>query len=127
MRLRSRVSLVTIDDSAATISGLQSGTARVAGSLVIDPGVVVKLNGSRIEAEIGATLIAEGTANDPVVFTSVEDDRYGAGGTFDLTGDGYTAYNPTAVTAPTTTIRRSRATGAASSPTPFPRSASTRP
>ncbi|MGO9111611.1 MAG: IPT/TIG domain-containing protein, partial [Thermoguttaceae bacterium] len=80
-------SLVTIPN--ASIAGLTESTARLHGSLVIDPGVVVKLSGSRIEAELGATFIAEGTANNPVVFTSVEDDRYGSGGTFDLTGDGY--------------------------------------
>ncbi len=96
-------SLVTIIDPTASIAGLTESTARLHGSLVIDPGVVVKFNGSRIEAELGATLIAEGTANDPVVFTSVEDDRYGAGGTFDVTGDGYTPYNPIATTAPTKT------------------------
>ena len=80
--------LVTINDPTASLGGLTQSTESPSGSLVVDPGVVVKLTGSRIEAEMGATFIAEGTANDPVVFTSVEDDRYGSGGTFDLTGDG---------------------------------------
>ena len=67
--------------------------------LTIDPGVVVKMIGSRIETEMGAELIAEGTAQQQVVFTSLEDDRYGAGGTFDTTGDGFTPYDPTNQTA----------------------------
>ncbi len=62
--------------------------ARLDASLVIDPGVIVKMDASRIEIEIGAQLIAEGRATTdgapgyPVVFTSLYDDRYGAGGVF---------------------------------------------
>ncbi len=37
---------------------------------------------------MGSQLIAEGTAADPVVFTSLADDTYGAGGTFDTNNDG---------------------------------------
>jgi len=92
--------VVTINDPTASLGGLLESTESPGGSLVVDPGVVVKLDGSRIEAEMGATFIAEGTANDPVVFTSVQDDRYGSGGTFDLTGDGYTPFDPTGATAP---------------------------
>ncbi|MFK7736414.1 MAG: GEVED domain-containing protein [Pirellulaceae bacterium] len=50
--------------------------------LAIDPGVVLKFNGSRIDVDSGAQLIAEGSDGNPVVFTSVTDSRYGAGGTF---------------------------------------------
>lgn len=58
-------------------------TARAAGRLMVDPGVVVKLNNARIEAERGGSaLIAEGTENRPVIFTSLFDDRYGGSGTF---------------------------------------------
>jgi VCBS repeat-containing protein len=58
-------------------------TARAAGRLVVDPGVVVKLDEARIEVERGAgALIAEGTENRPVIFTSISDDRYGGSGTF---------------------------------------------
>ncbi|MEZ6124260.1 MAG: pre-peptidase C-terminal domain-containing protein [Planctomycetaceae bacterium] len=61
---------------------------RTAGRLAVDAGVVVKLSSSRIEAERGsANLIAEGTPDNPVIFTSLLDDRYGAGGTFDTTGN----------------------------------------
>ena len=119
--------IVTINDPTASISGLVQSTARLHGSLVIDPGVVVKFNGSRIEAQLGATLIAEGTANDPVVFTSVEDDRYGSGGTFDVTGDGYTPYDPTAATPPTTTNTPQPGDWGGILAIPFPRSASTTP
>ncbi len=55
--------------------------------LAIDAGTVVKLEGSRIETEFGAQIIAEGVVGRPVIFTSRLDDRYGAGGTFDTNND----------------------------------------
>jgi hypothetical protein len=62
--------------------------ARQTGRLTIDPGVIVKLQGSRIELERGiAQLVAEGTAGKSVIFTSLGDNRYGAGGTFDTNGN----------------------------------------
>ena len=62
--------------------------ARPAGRLQIEPGVVVKLQNARIELERGsAQLIAEGHASKPIVFTSLNDNRYGAGGTFDNNGN----------------------------------------
>ena len=56
----------------------------------VDPGVVVKLSGARIEAERGsAHVIAEGTPDNPVIFTSLNDDRFGAAsGTFDTSNNG---------------------------------------
>ncbi len=69
----------------ATGSGLQ---ARYSGSVVFDAGMVVKLGGSRIQTGRGnAGIIAEGTEEAPVIFTSLFDDRYGAGGTFDTTNN----------------------------------------
>lgn len=62
--------------------------ARPDASLVIDPGIVVKSQGARIEVGINAQLLAEGTANKPIIFTSRADDRYGAGATFDTNNDG---------------------------------------
>ena len=57
--------------------------ARPSGRLMIDPGTVIKLREARIEAERGAaTLIAEGTANSPIIFTSLADSRYGGSGVF---------------------------------------------
>jgi hypothetical protein len=38
----------------------------------------------------GATLMAEGLDGQEVIFTSISDDRYGAGGTFDTRSDGNT-------------------------------------
>ncbi|MFK8112175.1 MAG: hypothetical protein AB8B91_08220, partial [Rubripirellula sp.] len=58
--------------------------------LSIDPGLIIKLENSRIEAGFGSDFYAEGVDGDPVVFTSRLDDRYGAGGTYD------TNNNPTA-------------------------------
>ncbi|MFN5917129.1 MAG: hypothetical protein ACK48K_10265, partial [Planctomycetota bacterium] len=56
---------------------------RLDGSLVMDPGIIVKNRGSRIEVKDGANLIAEGTDGLPVIMTSINDIRYGFGGTFD--------------------------------------------
>ncbi|MEO8493591.1 MAG: PPC domain-containing protein, partial [Planctomycetota bacterium] len=60
--------------------------ARLDGRLAIDPGIVVKLNGATIETRFGSQLIAEGLFGQEVIFTSINDDTYGSGGTFD-TGD----------------------------------------
>ncbi len=85
--------LSTLPPSVTEVSnGNLSG--RLSGRLAIDPGVVVKLAGARIEMERGASnLIAEGTRNLPVVFTSVSDDRFGGSGTFDVSGNGSTTPN----------------------------------
>lgn len=61
--------------------------ARLDGSLKIDPGVVVKLSGARIETKLGGQLIAEGTAADPIVFTTLTNDAFGGSGTFDTKND----------------------------------------
>jgi hypothetical protein len=57
--------------------------ARLDARLQIDPRVIVKLEGSRIETTFGAQFLAEGTADEPIIFTSLRDDRYGIGGSFD--------------------------------------------
>ena len=68
------------------VNGVES--IRPSGRLQIDPGVVVKSYGGRIELERGRSqLIAEGEGYDKVVFTSFGDNRYGAGGTFDSNGN----------------------------------------
>ncbi len=75
------------------LNGRPAGSLQnpVSARLMIDPGTVVKLSGARIETGTGrSALIAEGTAEDPIRFTSQQDDRYGAGGTFDLKNDGGT-------------------------------------
>ncbi|MFI4876860.1 MAG: hypothetical protein ACIALR_16025, partial [Blastopirellula sp. JB062] len=67
-----------------------SGTlrARLDASLVVNPNLVIKSNGSRIEVEMSASLIAEGSAGNEIIFTSLHDDRYGFGGTFDTNNNG---------------------------------------
>jgi Calx-beta domain len=68
--------------------------ARESGRLRVDANTVVKLAGARIEAGIGnANLIVEGnqgtagTNELSANFTSIFDDRYGRGGTFDTNDD----------------------------------------
>ncbi|MGB7347354.1 MAG: peptidase, partial [Pirellulaceae bacterium] len=63
---------------------------RLDASLVMDPGLIVKLRGARIELGQGTQLLAEGLGSNPVVFTSSLDDRFGTGGTFDTNNDGIT-------------------------------------
>ncbi len=62
--------------------------ARLDGRLDIDPGTVIKLDSARIEARFGGDLIAEGEAGLPIIFTSLEDQRYGGSGTFDTNNRG---------------------------------------
>jgi GEVED domain/Dockerin type I domain/Bacterial pre-peptidase C-terminal domain len=70
--------------SGAVLNEAASRTrARLNGSLTIDPGMILKLQGSRIEVQFGAQLLAEGVDGRNVVMTSMNDIRYGAGGTFD--------------------------------------------
>lgn len=61
--------------------------ARTDAQLRIDPGVVVKMDGSRIQASIGTQILAEGLDGQEIIFTSLLDNRYGAGGTFDTSSD----------------------------------------
>ena len=69
-----------INGSMQTLGQTDLRRARRDASLVIDPGVVIKSQGGRIEVGIGATMLAEGTVAKPIVFTSRRDDRYGAAG-----------------------------------------------
>ncbi|MCL2303779.1 MAG: GEVED domain-containing protein [Planctomycetaceae bacterium] len=64
------------------IDGVGLIKSRLSGSLIVSPGIVIKSNNSRIELEYGTQLLAEGTVNQPIIFTSLYDNRYGAGGTF---------------------------------------------
>jgi VCBS repeat-containing protein len=95
---RTASTFIDVGTSLATGIVLNSASslqrARIDASLVIDPGVVVKSQGSRIEIGIGANLIAEGTVSEPIIFTSRRDDRYGAGPTFDTNSDA-SATSPT--------------------------------
>ncbi len=88
------VTITTIVDDGTTIGGILSAESfgikrpRPHASLVIDPGSIIKLEGARIEASFGARILAEGTDDLPIIFTSRLDDRYGAGGTFDTNNNG---------------------------------------
>ena len=79
---------ITLNGAIQTLGLTELNRSRQDSTLVIDPGIVAKLLGTRIEVGIGATLIAEGSKAKPVIFTSRLDDRYGAGGTFDTNNDG---------------------------------------
>ena len=72
----------------ATLAEVTLQRNRADARLKIDPGIVAKLQGVRIEVGVSAQLIAEGTPDKPVILTSRFDDRYGAGGTFDTSNDG---------------------------------------
>ncbi len=61
---------------------------RLDASLAIDPGTIIKLEGARIELGHSSQLLAEGVDGSRVVFTSRQDDRFGAGGTFDTNNNG---------------------------------------
>ncbi|MDZ4783573.1 MAG: hypothetical protein SGJ19_25275, partial [Planctomycetia bacterium] len=76
-------------------TGDERNLARPDARLKIDAGIVVKLDGARIETEFDADLIAEGNARNRVIFTSLADDRFGGSGTFDTGGE-----DPTAVPEP---------------------------
>jgi VCBS repeat-containing protein/parallel beta-helix repeat protein len=69
-------------------TGIRHG--RIASTLVVDPGMIIKSQGARIELGFGANLLAEGRDGDEIIFTSKADDRYGASGSFDTDGNGDT-------------------------------------
>jgi hypothetical protein len=50
--------------------------------LAVDPGVIMKLDGARIETSFGGQFYAEGTQGLPIVMTSLNDSRFGAAGAF---------------------------------------------
>jgi hypothetical protein len=74
-------------DEVIDLSLFTGVRGRLDASLVLDPSLIVKLRGSRIEMGQGTQLLAEGQLQSPVVFTSSLDDRFGAGGTFDTNND----------------------------------------
>lgn len=58
-------------------------TSRLDARLAIDKNIVIKLDAARIEATMGGQLIAEASPGNEVIFTSILDKTYGAGGTFE--------------------------------------------
>ncbi|HBV63757.1 MAG TPA: peptidase, partial [Rhodopirellula sp.] len=100
-RLVGRLDASTVlftDDSAggdAALDLTRNGIrGRLDASLVLDPAVIMKLRGARIELGQGTQLLAEGRLQSPIVFTSSLDDRFGAGGTFDTNNDNNLASPP---------------------------------
>lgn len=82
---------ITPGGSALASAAFDFGRAlesRLNAGLRIDPNIVVKSNAARFNVQFGANFTAEGTPGSPVVFTSIRDDRYGFGGTFDTNNDG---------------------------------------
>jgi len=77
--------VATLDPSRVGPGALALG-GRLDPGLTIDPGTIVKLNGSRIDVTFGARLFAEGTDAERIVMTSLNDSRYGTGGTFNTNG-----------------------------------------
>lgn len=65
---------------------LSTTTVPAGMTLTIDPGVVIKTISIYIGFQVYGTLIANGTAGSPIVFTSVKDDNYG--NPFDTNKDG---------------------------------------
>ncbi len=74
-----------LDTNINTLEGIHR--PRFDARLAIDPGAVVKLEGARIQANMGTQFIAEGTDDLNIVFTSQRDDRFGGSGTFDSNND----------------------------------------
>ncbi len=56
--------------------------ASIAARMMADPGIIFKANDTRIEAETGAHIIAEGTEAHQIVITSLFDNRFGASGSY---------------------------------------------
>ena len=80
-------------DNGTTLTGLLDETlvgrnrAQFDASLVVDPELIIKLEGSRIEVGMGAQVVIESQPGREVILTSRLDDRYGIGGTFDTNND----------------------------------------
>ena len=89
-------SLATPSTSAAVLDVTDAAVrhGRIDASLVIDPGMIIKNQGARIELGFGTTLLAEGTEGNEVIFTSRSDDQYGIGGTFDTESNGASSGSP---------------------------------
>ncbi|MFO0869761.1 MAG: GEVED domain-containing protein [Pirellulales bacterium] len=98
----------TYTDNGTTAAAVLNDVAgpilrpRLDARLAIDPAIMVKLAGASISTGMGGQLIAEAQDGLEAVFTSLADDRYGAGGTFLTRNDGAsnTTFDDTNANAP---------------------------
>lgn len=65
-------------------------TVNSGATMTVDPGVVVRFEGSDTDLTISGRLLANGTAAQPIFFTSIKDDAHGG----DAGNDGTTAPGP---------------------------------
>ena len=78
--LSTSTAIANTDDAVRFAAALPGGEE---GCLTLAPGTVTKFACCQGQLNVDGTLIAQGTETEPIVFTSLNDERYGFGGTFD--------------------------------------------